>query len=91
MRGYQKKVLFMKNTGSDLFEEAYFILKEGRVASKEADIVEEARRIVKENEYSAHPPGAKEARCSYFLIFAAGFALCLAITLVAAIIFKAIN
>ena len=26
MRGYQRKVIFLKNTGCDLFDEAYFVL-----------------------------------------------------------------
>ncbi len=51
MRGYQKKIIYLKNTGSDVFEEAYFVLKEqteqkikGRVP-----LIEEANRIIDEN------------------------------------------
>lgn len=51
MRGYQKKVIYLKNTGSRDFEEAYFIIrpdgKEDEVSS--ARMIEEANRIVEEN------------------------------------------
>lgn len=52
MRGYQKRVIYMKNTGSSLFEEAYFIIRSGSensCAATEAGMVEEANRIIKEN------------------------------------------
>ena len=51
MRGYQKRVIHLKNTGSDLFEEAYFILKEndGKDVRPTYLMVDEARKIIKEN------------------------------------------
>lgn len=87
MRGYQKKVIFMKNTGSDLFEEAYFILKEGKDGQAEPDIIEEARRIVKENEHTAPLIKKKKSGYSNFLIFASGFLFSLVITAFALWIF----
>ena len=51
MRGYQKKVIFIKNAGSNFFEEAYFVLKDdekNRIFSH-ATMVSEARRIIEEN------------------------------------------
>ncbi len=52
LRGCQKKVYFMKNTGSAYFEEAYFILKNTSAdhieAGKNRDLAEEAERIIKE-------------------------------------------
>ena len=50
VRGYQKRVIFVKNTGSRLFDEAYFVLSE-RESEKEkkADIIAEANRIIEEN------------------------------------------
>ena len=51
MRGYQKKVIYMKNTGSDIFEEAYFVVKSDTppsVGSHER-MVDEANRIINEN------------------------------------------
>jgi len=51
MRGYQKKVIYLKNTGSRHFEEAYFILREDseKGAFTNADMIDEANRIIKEN------------------------------------------
>ena len=51
MRGYQKKVIYLKNMESDLFEEAYFVIKDGTgndTGSTER-LVDEANRIIKEN------------------------------------------
>jgi hypothetical protein len=51
MRGYQRRVIFLKNTGSALFEEAYFVMRseEMAVGKSEADMVSEATRIIEEN------------------------------------------
>ena len=51
MGGYQKKVIFLKNTGSSYFEEAYFILNPNENSEKisHASMVKEANRIIEEN------------------------------------------
>ena len=53
MRGCQKRVVFLKNTGSSIFEGAYFVIKdENRRDEKdgdECDMVLEASRIIEEN------------------------------------------
>ncbi len=51
MRGYQKKVIFLKDTGSHLFDSAYFIVsKKGEEAQiDQSDMVYEANRIIKES------------------------------------------
>ena len=51
VRGYQKKVIFLKNTGSHLFDEAYFVMsREGEIAAvDQSDMVFEANRIIKES------------------------------------------
>lgn len=51
MRGYQRRVVFLKNTGSALFEEAYFVMRSDEMAEgkSEADMVAEASRIIDEN------------------------------------------
>lgn len=51
MRGYQRRVIFLKNTGSALFEEAYFVMRSEEMAEgkSEADMVSEATRIIEEN------------------------------------------
>ena len=51
MRGYQRRVIFLKNTGSALFEEAYFVMRSEEMTEgkSEADMVSEAGRIIEEN------------------------------------------
>ena len=51
MKGYQRKVIFLKNTGSPYFDEAYFVVsREGICASVEqSDMVLEANRIINES------------------------------------------
>lgn len=51
MKGYQKRVIYMKNTGSELFEEAYFVLKceKGEKRIDTPRMIDEANRIIKEN------------------------------------------
>ena len=54
MRGCQKRIVFLKNTGSHLFDEAYFILKSDGQEQKNdknvtRDMVCEANRIIEEN------------------------------------------
>ena len=57
MRGYQRRVIYLKNTGSALFDEAYFVVKEnGGAAAESGDMVSEATRIIEENS------GAKKRR-----------------------------
>ena len=51
MRGYQRKVIFLKDTGSHLFDEAYFVVsRKGEEASiGKGDMIFEANRIIKES------------------------------------------
>ena len=51
MRGYQKKVIFLKDTGSQFFDEAYFVVsRQGEAAHiEQSDMVFEANRIIKES------------------------------------------
>ncbi len=54
MKGASRRMVVLKNTGSPLFEEAYFILREEAEAKgPRADMVSEANRIVAAN---ALPP-----------------------------------
>ncbi len=49
VKGCQRRIVVLKDTGSDLFEEAYFILKEDlpeSAAKISPDMVEEANRIL---------------------------------------------
>ena len=49
IKGCSKRMIMLKDTGSDLFEEAYFVLKTRRGIcniSTERDFIEEANRII---------------------------------------------
>lgn len=50
VRGCQKRIIYLKNTGSDVFDEAYFVIKDDRLQGEksECDMVEEANRILNE-------------------------------------------
>ncbi|MHB1151292.1 MAG: hypothetical protein ACYCWE_07700 [Eubacteriales bacterium] len=51
-RGCQKKIIKLKNIGSGVFDEAYFILKDVAAESPyitETDMIKEANRIISEN------------------------------------------
>ncbi len=45
LKGCQKKIIFLKDTGSDFFEEAYFVIKPDCYGMEKDDILLEATRI----------------------------------------------
>lgn len=51
MKGCQKKVIYLKNTGCELFEEAYFVISRvGEVSrSDEESMINEANRIISDS------------------------------------------
>ena len=58
VRGCQKKIIYLKNTGSEVFEEAYFVVSEKPSATMgECDMVEEANRILSECISISDPKG----------------------------------
>ena len=65
MRGSEKKIIYVRDTGSKLFEEAYFVLRRGvsdaGAGTDEADMVREASRIVEEGNLR-YPMTARRAR-----------------------------
>ncbi len=46
IKGCSKKVIVVKNTGSNMFEEAYFIINPKENARKHSDFLAEANRII---------------------------------------------
>lgn len=50
MKGCKKRVIQIKSPKSDIFEEAYFILRPEKEDNGEEDIVLEAERILAESE-----------------------------------------
>lgn len=51
MRGYQRRVIYLKNPGGEYFDEAYFVVRENlpEDSAREGDMVFEANRIISEN------------------------------------------
>ena len=45
LKGCQKKIIFLKDTGSDFFEEAYFVIKNEYDGMNDCDIISEATKI----------------------------------------------
>ena len=77
MKGCQKKVIFIKNTGSRNFDEAYFIISREAESSpgKEESLVSEANRII-ERSIEAYPKnekrGKKRILFDFFIPFSVG-------------------
>ena len=92
MKGYQKKVIFLKNTGSHLFEEAYFVVsRQGEEAAiGQSDMILEANRIIREslgdNAQNARR-GKGERTWSFFPPFFLGVFVSSAITLIIYLIY----
>ncbi len=82
MRASEKRIIYVKDTGSKLFEEAYFVLRRGVLdgtAPSEDDIVREASRIVQEGSFP-YPASARKARRSRsWMLFLSGGAAAAAI------------
>ena len=73
MKGCQKRIIVMKNTGSNLFDEAYFILKDSAVRSpsiSEQDMVGEDvyKRQVLYSMQTPSPAGTPNLRITSVLL-----------------------
>lgn len=49
VKGCQRQIVLLRGTGSELFEEAYFILKPEKADLPQAQMITEANRIIEEN------------------------------------------
>ena len=68
IKGCQKKIVFLKDTGSDFFEEAYFVIKPDYDKMDKNDILCEATKIA-----SGIYPEKHIKKCGYgFLILPLG-------------------
>lgn len=76
MKGYEKKVFFLKNTGSSIFEEAIFLVRgDGAVSfGGEGDMIAEANRII-EQSLAKTDSGSKGAGKKILLKFLTPFFL----------------
>ena len=77
MRGCERKVLYLKNCESQLFDEAYFVLRKNTETPPCAnDMLEEATRIIRAETTSLRAPRKKKSAILWsFLPFLAGIAV----------------
>ncbi len=79
MRAYQKRVIFLKNTGTDSFESAYFVISDKCAEKKDsADMVSEARKIIKES-FGRSTRFPRILRSSFLLPFILGVGVSVAV------------
>ncbi len=85
VKGYQKRVIYLKNTGSHIFDEAlFFVRTEGdAVNTDHNDMVNEANRIIDESLGKVDTKGRGGRR---FLAFIVPFLLGILVCSVAAIL-----
>lgn len=69
MRGCQRKIILLKGTDSQIFDEAYFLLRRGAEHRNGEEIVREAQRIVDHNTTRRRP---RRVNVRDVLLFAAG-------------------
>lgn len=91
IKGCNKRVIVLKNPGSDIFEEAYFIVKDrGARVDPRVNLIDEANRIIEESlidpRIRALRRARKKSRLGRFLPFLFGVLL----TLAAAILYSLI-
>ena len=70
IKGCSRRVIYMKNTDSEIFDEAYFVLRrrEEREEGRECDMVREAERIIRESMTEKKQKGRQRS----FYFFAMG-------------------
>ncbi len=74
IRGCQKRIVVLKNTGSDMFEEAQLVIKDEYKDCNDLDIISEAVKIVSDYSFKPRTP-VKKKRVSEILPFALGILL----------------
>lgn len=84
VKGCEKRMVLVKNTGSELFEEAYFILNNKKASRvTRYDMIKEANRIA--GEYSNTP--YEERRPRALPVFLSGMAIGIAMSWLVTCIF----
>lgn len=72
VKGYQKRVVFIKNTGSEYFDEAYFVVCDSPRTPGEKDMISEANRIIDEARGIKTQSGGQRGWLTRLVYFAAG-------------------
>lgn len=77
IKGCSKKVIVVKDTGSGIFEEAYFIVNPKETARKYSDFLAEANRIIASKTVKSQSSKADKKRHLFMLVlgFFIGFAV----------------
>lgn len=81
MRGYQKKVIYIKHTGSSLFDEAYFVVGPSGENVKTADMISEANRIIEES-IKKESHRKKNSALDFLYPFLIGITVCAAVFII---------
>ena len=58
VKGYKRNVVLLKSTNSDIFDMAYFIMKDD-VKERGIDVIDEANRILEENSLPRRRAGVR--------------------------------
>ena len=74
IRGCQKRIVVLKETGSKMFEEAQFVIKDEYKECQDFDIISEAVKIISDNSFKLKEPN-KKRKSSEILPFALGILL----------------
>lgn len=87
VKGYQKKMIVLKNVDSEIFDEVQFILRSDPKGAGYSDIIKEAERIISESTFKEVPERSpfrkRYASLLYFLsgLFC-GVSLCAAVIVI---------
>ena len=74
LKGFNRRIVVMKNTGSDIFDEAFFLVKENK-ARQGKSAVNEAKRIIREMEPDRRDKRKIGSVITFLAGCVAGFAL----------------
>lgn len=61
IKGCERRIIYIRDTGSAVFKEAYFVLRDGAPSVPERDMVAEAERIIRER---TQPHNFEKKKCS---------------------------
>ena len=87
LKGCQKSIIMIKDTGSEIFDQAYFIIKDAEYCAKlhKTDMIREANRIIEENLLGVYFKSDKKKKsrvissrmCFFFGMFFGAFSVAL--------------
>ena len=86
LKGCQKKIIFLKDTGCDIFEEAYFVIKPEYDSMNKDDIVCEATKIAN-GIYQEKSKGTQKKQTLYPLVLSVGMLIGVAVSVMCFFLF----